>query len=553
MWQWAFCVAVIWQVWQNSHWGYGLWWLLLLPFCWWLPRRHYAMTLLALVLGTWWAAWQVQSSLDMWLPKSHIGETISLTGVVIPFSWQDTKTHYGATRYSFTVDAHFSIQGKAHQGLVRLAYYPSPDERFYPLQGGEKITVEARLKPPHSTVNEGLLSRVQLDFARGVIAQGTLRNLIKREPARQGLSAWRERISDYLYQELAPWPQAQALLPALVVADRRYLTEQQWQRYRDSGTAHLLAISGLHVSLVAGFVWWLGRFLLLPWVPRHQVVAVYAAGPAMLAALGYAALAGFSLPTQRAVVMCLAMMWFFARGRTVSVFTCFRYACFGVLLWAPLSVVDPSFWLSFSAVFALLVLITVGQKLSWWRAQLMLSFGVGALGAWWFGSWGVLSPLANWLLIPVFAWCIVPLSLLLVLGLPVVWLAPVIELAIKLCEQWLLWLEPWQWQLSGVTGFLGLLVLLLVALVAFMPRLPVASWVLGVLLLPWLWPQNSGPKRGEFDFITLDVGQGLASVVRTQHHLLLYDTGPTWGYGNAGKSVLVPWTAPTTTAQSRRD
>ena len=541
MWQWAFCAAVVWQVWAGSHWGYWLWWLLLLPFCAGGARRKYAFAILALILGAWWAAWHVQGALAMWLPKSHIGETLLVRGEVVPFSWQETETHYGAKRYSFTVNAQFITQDKHHQGVVRLAYYPSPEDALTPFRGGESVVLKARLKPPHSTVNEGLLSRVQLDFARGVIAQGTVQHIVSRDPAAQGLSWWREQISYRLRQQLASWPQAQALLPALVVADRRHVTESQWRRFRESGTAHLLAISGLHVSLVAGLVWWLGRLALLPWLPRGQVAAVYAAGPAMVAALAYAALAGFSLPTQRALIMCLALMWFFVRGRTASLFSGFRYAFLGVLLWAPLSVADPSFWLSFCAVFLLLVLITVGQKLSWWRAQLVLSFGVGALGAWWFGSWGVLAPLANWVLIPVFAWCVVPLALLMALGVPVAWLAPVVNLAITLCEQWLQLLEPWQLQLSGASGVWELMALLFAMVMIFMPRLPVASWVLLIPLLPWLWPQDTAPMHGEFDFVTLDVGQGLATVIRTRHHLLLYDTGPSWGYGDAGKSVLVPW------------
>lgn len=541
MWQWAFCAAVIGQVWWSGHWMFWCLGLLLLPFCWCGPWRKLMWPLLVMIVGGLWAAYQVQHTLSHWFPTNHIGSTVVVQGEVVPFSWQEGHTHYGAERYSFVLKGQFQVDEKPHQGLIRLAYYPDKKEILSPLSGGEKITVKARLKPPHSTVNQGQLSRAQMDFSRGVIAQGTMRELLAREPARTGVGRWREQISTRLQQALAPWPRAQALLPALVVADRRHLSDEQWQQYRGSGTAHLLAISGLHVSLVAGFVWWLARVLLLPWLPQHRVAAVYAAIPAALAALGYAALAGFSLPTQRAFIMCAAMLWFFAQGRTVSMFTGFGYACVGVLLWAPLSVVDPSLWLSFGAVLALLLLISVGQRLSWWRAQLMLSFGVGALGAWWFGSWGLLSPLANWVLIPVFAWCIVPLALLLVLGVPAAWLAPLIELAIALCEQWLLALSPWQWQLQSAMGLWGLAALLVVALLAFMPRPPVALGAVLLLLLPWGWPRDTSPSLGEFDYITLDVGQGLASVIRTRHHLLLYDTGPTWGYGNAGDTVLVPW------------
>lgn len=541
MWQWMFCAAVVWQVWQGNHWFYWLLPLFLLPFYWCLPRPKYLYAGCALVMGGLWASLQVQNTLAMWLPEKYMGESLLLQGEVEPFSWREGRTHYGAVRYGFVLNAVFKAGEKQFSGKVRLAYYPAAEEVIKPFKGGERVQVEARLKPPNGTVNEGVLSRVQLDFARGIIAQGTVRTIKSREPPQLGLALWREKISAELRDKLNSWPRAQRLVPALVVADKRHLTEQEWQRYRESGTAHLLAISGLHVSLVAGFAWLFGRWvlLLLPFV--KGVAQVYAVWPALLAALIYAALAGFSLPTQRALIMCAAMMLYFARGQAVGVFTCFRYACFAVLLWAPLSVVDPSFWLSFGAVLALLVLFFVGQRVTWWRTQLMLSFGVGALGAWWFGSWGLLSPLANWVLIPLFAWCLVPMSLLMVLGLPAKWLAPVLEVGIWLSEKWLLWLEPWQWQLQGARSFLALIGLVLVALVVFLPRLPFAPWVLISWLLPWLWPSAQAPDVGGFDYITLDVGQGQASVIRTQNHLLLYDTGPTWGAGNAGESILIPW------------
>src|SRR5699024_2316939 len=115
------------------------------------------------------------------------------------------------------------------------------------------------------------------------------------------------------------------------------------------------------------------------------------------------------------------------RGQQGGLTSGFRVACVLVLLWQPLSVLDPSFWMSFLAIGALLLLFRVGVRGIWWRAQWLLSFALGAIGAWWFGSWGVLSPLANLVLIPVFAWCVVPLALLLALGAPVWLFAPLLE------------------------------------------------------------------------------------------------------------------------------
>lgn len=541
MWQWAFCLAIVFQVHHGSLW-HGVAWglcLLLLPLV--KGIRPLPSVLLALSVGGLWAAWHLEQGLAARVPAQWIGESLSLEGEVLPFSWQETQTHYGAPRYGVMVKVKAVAGQQRHRGILRLAYYPNPEEQMAPLFGGERVRFTAKLKPPHGTLNEGLVSSQQLDLARGVIGRGTVVAWEERDGAAPGLSRWREALSARLTAQLAPWPKAQRLVPALMVADRRHITTTEWQQYRESGTAHLLAISGLHVSLVAGACWWLFRHLLIRIKPLAHQATLYAVLPAFLATLAYAALAGFSLPTQRALLMCAAFMGSLVARQEVAVFSGLRWAAVGVLAWAPLSVLDPSFWLSFGAVAALLCLLAISKRLVWWRAQLLLSLGVGALGAWWYGAWGLLSPLANGVLIPLFAWCIVPLGFLLVLGVPAHWVAPVLELAIGFSDTWLQWLAPLQWQLKSTLGPMALLGVVLGALLLVVPRAPMAKVAVLPLFLPWWWPQHALPEQGEFDYVVFDVGQGLASVIRTRHHLLLYDTGPTWGQGDAGQSILVPW------------
>jgi len=542
MWQWFFCVAVV----AQSYVGLHQWWpvalLFLLRYLPWLLQRRTVLTaVLAVAFGVFWAHYHLQWAYNAWLPTSLEGHPITVRGEVQPFTWRELSSRFGGRRFAVTLKLLPSSATAPSDGVVHLSYYADEDEVVQPLSGGDVVTAQVRLKRPYGTVNEGVLDSAQLDLARGVIGRGTLLTVEQRVPARKGLPLLREQVSNKLRRLLEPWPRAATLAPALVVADRRWLDEEQWRQYRDSGTAHLMSISGLHVSLVAGLVWMIGRWCCVLLVPASQTASRLALWPALFAALLYAGLAGFSLPTQRAVIMAAVMMLSVWRGQQGGLTSGFRVACVLVLLWQPLSVLDPSFWMSFLAIGALLLLFRVGVRGIWWRAQWLLSFALGAIGAWWFGSWGVLSPLANLVLIPVFAWCVVPLALLLALGAPVWLFAPLLEGGIALAEQWLAWLTPWQGQLVAPHDGFALLLLALVVFLFCLPRLPFSRWLLLFLCLPWWWPRGEVPPYGSFDFIVFDVGQGQATAIRTRHHLLLYDAGPEWGSGDAGQTVVVPW------------
>ncbi|HAJ43263.1 MAG TPA: DNA internalization-related competence protein ComEC/Rec2, partial [Alcanivorax sp.] len=117
----------------------------------------------------------------------------------------------------------------------------------------------------------------------------------------------RAGLSRRVKELLSASPAGAAVIPALVTGDRRGLEPPLWRLFRDLGTAHLLAISGLHLTLVTGLLWGLGRWLLAPllWLAcppaRRFSLQQWAWAPSLAGALGYAALAGFALPTQRAL------------------------------------------------------------------------------------------------------------------------------------------------------------------------------------------------------------------------------------------------------------
>lgn len=540
MWQWCFSLAVVLQVYWGIHWLWALLLFSFLPYFLLSQRRVPIYALLSIVVGMVWAWAYSQYTFNHWLPQAWEGQTLSFQGQVEAFTWREGKTHYGAPRYTVTVGLQ-ELNGKSYTGRVVLGYYPSKNEAVTALQGGDQIHGQVKLKRPRGMVNEGQLSQSQLDFARRVVARGTLTTLEHRAANLYTLDHQRERLSAYLRHKMAHWPLAKAYVPALLVADRRHLDDQQWQLFRESGTAHLMSISGLHISLVAGLAWLLARWSLVWFVPGSQIAQRLALVPALLAAASYAALAGFSLPTQRALIMCAAMSICLWQSRSYSLFYGFRWACFLVLLFRPLSALDPSFWLSFSAVGVILLFVYVGRQGFWWRTQVALSFAVGALGSAWFGAWGILAPLANLVLIPLFAWGVVPLAFLMAIPINLDYVAQGLEFCLVAAQQWLSLLSPWQWQLQAPASTLSLLLLCAAIVLACLPRLPFPRFALFAALLPILWPQQAKLPAGDFDFITFDVGQGLASAIRTQQHILIYDTGPKWGAGSAGESIVLPW------------
>src|SRR5690606_9237007 len=130
---------------------------------------------------------------------------------------------------------------------------------------GDHLQLRVRLQAPRGRVNEGSADGARLDMARGIDASGTVRALIAHQPARAGVAPLREAIGQVVAGTLGQARPAGRVLPALITADRRALTDADWQLLQQTGTAHLMAISGLHITLVAGMVWWLVRAALTPW------------------------------------------------------------------------------------------------------------------------------------------------------------------------------------------------------------------------------------------------------------------------------------------------
>lgn len=453
------------------------------------------------------------------------------------------------------------LEGRALEGpgRVRLSWYGRAGSlpRIAP---GEHWRLTVRLKRPHGFRNPGGFDYERWLFqhrirATGYVRAKSMRQHLGSEPLRYPVQSLRHALLGRLSQALGDRPAA-GIIRALAAGERADISPAQWETLRRTGTSHLVAISGLHIGLVAGLVFWLARGL-WRWAGRgaeRLPAPKFAALAALLAAAGYAALAGFSIPTQRALIMVLVVMLAVLSQRVTAPGRTLALALLAVLVWDPLAAVAPGFWLSFVAVAAILFALG-GQwgHLSWWRrwgrVQWAVALALFPLLAAVFGQASLIAPLANLVAVPLFGLVVVPLTLV---GSAVAALAPipgswllqgasrVVEFAWPMLE-WLGGLPFATWDAGAVSGWSLALAAAGCALLLAPRGLP-ARWTGILMLLPLVLLRPERPDTGQAWLTLLDVGQGLAAVVQTQRHTLVFDTGARFSSRfNAGEAVVAPY------------
>jgi competence protein ComEC len=439
---------------------------------------------------------------------------------------------------------------------IRLVWYRAA----HAPQAGESWQLVVRLKRRNGFANPGGVDHEAQLFREGIGATGYVRdderNTRLAPPSlRYAVTCARGWISGRI-REAVRDPQVLGVLQGLAVGDTQAMTPEQWRVFAATGTTHLMAISGLHISMVAALAAWLGgaivRFRsaqMRRWNAMHgQVIA------GITAALVYSTLAGLSVPTQRTLLMLV--IYFGARWyrRELAVTQALGLALIGVLLVDPFAPLAPGAWLSFGAVAVILLAVAGrlrrdGPMAAFARIQIAVTIGLVPLLLTAFGSISLLSPVANIVAIPLFTLLLVP-TVLLGAAVASVWL-PAGEWMLAVPEQLLLWTWPllqwiaqcplvlWHFPQPPVLAFAALVagVVLLVGPGIWPTRLA------GVLLcLPVALHRVPGPGVGNFELAMLDVGQGLAVLVRTQTHALVYDTGPAFPTGrDAGELAVLPY------------
>lgn len=427
------------------------------------------------------------------------------------------------------------------------------------LRAGDRWGFTVRLKQPRGLLNPGGFDYERYLYAKGIVATGTIRSQppprLLAPSDRYPLDRYRQRVVDSFERRLPDNPYV-GILAALAVGEEGGIAPWQWDVFNRLGVGHLMSISGSHIGLVAGIVFglvWVGWSWVPPLALRWPATRA-AAVAAVLGSGAYTLLSGLSVPAQRSFLMAAVAMAALMLQRPAVPSRILALALMVVLAVDPGSPLLAGFWLSFGAVAAILYSVSgrwrerrlFGQTVG---LQLDITLAMLPPTLLFFQQFPLLSPLANLIAIPWVGCTVLPLSLLAAMLEPLGDAIQTISLelaALTMDGLWqiLLGLDrlpgmvlyrpaPPLWTLAFALPGLALLLA---------PRGVPGRWLGLPLCLPLLWPPASAPEPGGFWFTLLDVGQGLAAVVRTQHHVLVYDTGPKLGNTlDAGRAVLVPF------------
>lgn len=518
---------------------------------WVLPSR--LRLLGAALFGLGWAAVHGHAGLAQQLPPGGPPVDHALHGRVI--SLPDHGP--GGTRFRFRVDDDPAMPGELRGRDLALGWYDgfrgAADDRRRTLQAGERWSLSVRARPPRGRVNPGGFDAEGYALRQRVAGSGYVREPAQAHPLAEpsGLPAWRERMADAIARAVKG--DGRRFVQALALGDTRGLSQADWDDLRALGVTHLVAISGFHVGVVAGVAAVLagGLWRCLPMVGLYVPRPMGAAAAAVAGAALYAAAAGFALPTVRTVLMIAVVAAARCSRRRATVAQSLSLAALAMLVFDPLAVLAPGFWLSFAGVLWLIWCLP-GRETSWLRgflgAQGVATVALLPLTVALFGQASRAGPLVNLVAIPWWTMVVVPLALL----------GTALEALLEGAGRWPWQLAAWcfeaSWWLFGhaarselslwwlpqanrwalISAVFGVFWLLL-------PRGSGGRVPALLLCLPLLWPARHGPGEGEVELLVMDVGQGLAVAVRTRRHTLLYDTGPGADDGfDAGERIVVP-------------
>ena len=487
------------------------------------------------------------------------GRDIALTGVVAAMPQRND----GGLRFRFAVES--ASAGNEPVGLpaqVYLGWYGAVGDQAQrqppELRAGERWQLTARLKAPHGNFNPHGFDYELWLWEQGLQATGYVRAGPKDPPARRVGVTWqhpvegaRQSVRDAIYARVQD-RKAAGLLAALVVGDQNAIDRADWDVFRATGVAHLMSISGLHItmfawaaSLAIGWLWRRSSWLCLAWPTQH---AALVGGIAL--ATGYAVFSGWGVPAQRTIWMLATVGLLRLSGRRWPWPQVWLLACAAVVAIDPWALLQAGFWLSFVAVGVLFASDAGGQGegrqgararlAAFFREQGVVTLALLPLTVLLFGQVSVVGLLANAIAIPWITLLVTPLAMAGVLFAP---LWDVAAWALQALSLWLEWLARWPWAtlstaapplLAAAAGLLGGVLLVL--------RLPLPIRALGLpLLLPVLLWQPQRPPAGEFELLAADIGQGNAVIVRTAAQTLVYDSGPRYSReSDAGHRVLVP-------------
>lgn len=551
--------------------------------------RHLLTAPASVAAGFFWAALLAHQALQPALHGLDEGRDLRVTGLVesLPYSSGSGQ------RFNFRIERVQSPTAATLPARIALGWYAgNATQGTVPLlRAGQRWQLSVRLQRPHGNANPyGFDYEVWL-LEQGLRATGYVRAadtavlLDSFVPcAACVIDALRGVVRRRIETALAGRRYC-AVMVALVVGDQHGIRQSDWLVFTRTGVSHLISISGLHVTMVAGLAamlagqLWRRSFFTAAQLPLTLPARKVAALAGALAAWAYVLLAGYGVPAQRTLYMLLVVALAIWQGRITRFSHVLAAALLLVVVLDPWAVIWPGFWLSFGAV-AVLVYAGSGRLRQravrnssgnsagaqhaalqqprgivrrWYllltesaQAQYAVTIGLVPLTLLLFAQISLVTPLANALAIPLVSIIIAPLALLAGV-MPQPLSAVLFELAHALFSwladvlTWLaqlplaVWRAPMPPALLFCWATLGTLWLLA-------PRgwpvrwLGLASW------LPLLFAPASAPRRATMQVTVFDVGQGMAVLVETENHRLLYDAGPAYGsLANAGNRIILPY------------
>jgi len=447
------------------------------------------------------------------------------------------------------------LQKKNYQ--FKLSWY---EKLYRPPQAGERWRLLIKLKQPHGSMNPGGYDYERYLYRKGISATG----YIRRNEVNQRLDdslltvtlsdrilMLRQSLSNSLQEKLKTKSHS-GIIEALAIGERHKMTTSEWTR---TGTIHLVAISGLHIGLVAGFAF----FLIRLWVSRSDFlmrqmpVQIPAAIAAIIAALVYALLAGFTIPTQRAFLMVCVVMVSLIQRRKIRTSNIVAFSLLVILVFDPMSVLDIGFWLSFGAVATILFAASGRIRApsaisSISKIQFVVAVGMLPLMLMFFQRLSVAAPLANLVAVPWLSFITVPTTLL---GTVLIDVSPFISdglftiatVSLDIIWVYLEWLSAQSWSVFDTAApvLWTLIPAAIAAVYILMPRGMPARWLALVLFLPAFLVTKAAPLQGQLNLTLIDVGQGLSVLLQTKHHSLIFDAGPRYSSSfDAGKNIVIP-------------
>ena len=506
----AFCAFMSWAYFQ-----------LILP----IKRRPWAEAMLALLLGiSWHGVWAYEQLLKR-LPQHLEGVDLTVSGLVLGLPQQTELTQ----RFEFSIESGIP---EVLNKKIRLDYYGE-----IPVKGGQRWEFQVRLKQARGFANAGGFDFEAWSLQKGIHATGYVR------PGSEALIDSSLSLRATIYERLNRYLKEArhgGIVLALTLGNKNSISSDYWDLFSKTGTNHLWVISGLHVGLIAAWFYLIAGQVLrfFPPLIARLSLPVICGFSSILAAICYAYLAGFSLPSQRALIMLVVIIGGSLWKRRVSWDLRCLLALALVLSTNPLAVMNPGFWFSFIAVASLLLFSeTTGLQsvsktgiflIAQWRVWLALFIPLG----FWFNQVPLTSPLINIVAIPMVGLLIVPLSLTLV---PLVFLSDSFSsYLLKLIDLLIAALFKLLWSVTEVLPQQGLLyfsldnwfVLVLIGLAICVLMLPTSLKIKALsipLFIPLIFPETSALEEGEWSLNIFDVGQGLAVLVRTRDHSLLFD------------------------------